>query len=143
MTKASKDHAAKKGRAPPQAVRRQEIDSKVGGSRELETNENIVTVHFHFKFFEGDITIIPIDPGLDVEFPSMPGTGDYFSITLPFTDRSALMRAHIVDRVECAIDIEERDALPLDLDAFALACRNVADLGHFDKIGHAILLSPK
>jgi hypothetical protein len=53
------------------------------------------------------------------------------------------MWTHIIEGVDRSIDIKESDPFIPDFDTLALTCGNVAELGHFDEIGHAVLLVPK
>ena len=49
-------------------------------------------------------------PGFDIEVRAVPWAGDAFPVQLTFTQRPAPVSAGVVDRVECALRIEEHDA---------------------------------
>ena len=64
----------------------------------------------------------------DVELRAVPRASDRETIQLPFGQRAAVVRANVVDRVELAVDMKQRDQPLFDLDQLP------ARIGHF---GHS------
>src|SRR5713101_6364275 len=103
-------------------------------------NENVVAINQHFELLLYNVRVVPIHASRDIVFPPMPGTGDNCSTEFSLTQRPALMGADIIDGVVGAVHIEDGDPLSLNLDTLALTGGNLAGLGDFDEIGHAVLL---
>src|SRR5262245_20243419 len=63
--------------------------------------------------------------GGDVVLPRVPRAGDDAALELALAERTAAVRAFVVDRVEAAVDVEQRQLLPLDGDGLARPGRDL------------------
>src|SRR5205823_13612205 len=68
--------------------------------------------------------------GLDVVDGPMPRARDLLARYLALRERTATVRAGVVDGVEAPVKVEESDLLPRDLDALRLTWREFARVGH-------------
>jgi hypothetical protein len=66
----------------------------------------------------------------------MPRATNLVPFEFTFGERTAVMRADIVDRVELTIDIEQRDGPAIEVEQLLSARRNFVQLGHSDGIRH-------
>src|SRR5262249_17242186 len=77
-----------------------------------------------------------------VELPAMPGAGDNTAAQLPLPQRPALVRAHAIQRVNCAIHVVQRH-YPVIGNAFARgAWRTFANGDEWNPVGHGTIHSP-
>jgi hypothetical protein len=65
---------------------------------------------------------------------AVPWTGDFGAGNLTFTKRTAYVRTTIVDGVESAVDIKERDLVSVYFDQLCLTRRNFAGPGDLHKL---------
>src|SRR5438876_5783243 len=71
-----------------------------------------------------------------VVLPAVPRAGDDHALELALPERPATVEAGVVDGVERAAHVEERDLLAARLDALARSGRDVADGGDFHEGRH-------
>src|SRR5438552_5709001 len=84
---------------------------------------DLVNAHLHFVAFDGDrVCLHGADggeddgaPGLDIELRAVARAFDAVTLELALVERSAVVRADVVDRVELAVYVAERDAFSIDL----------------------------
>jgi len=77
---------------------------------------NLVSFDPYGTAGDGDVRILRSFAGLYVESPSVPRTFDDVALQMAFSERSARMRAGIVDGVEGSVDIKKGNPNPLDFD---------------------------
>ena len=61
----------------------------------------------------------------------MPRTGDLVADEFAVDERASVVRADVVNRIEAALNVEERDHLALHFD------QELARIGDFRHVGHA------
>src|SRR5262245_40415549 len=97
---------------------------------------NIVTDDPGLVMRDADTRILDQRAGADVELPSVPWARDDAVANDAIGQRPAAMEAHIVDRVERAADVEERDPALVDGHLARLARRELVHSGHGDEVRH-------
>jgi len=71
------------------------------------------------------VRVFTVFSGRDIEIPGVPRAGNHIAVQLALAQWTALVRAHIVQGVEAAIDIEDGYLLIVDLKTPALAFGDV------------------
>jgi len=74
--------------------------------------------------------------GSHVELRAVPRTGDLAVAKSPFAQRSAVVRADVVDAVDVAVDLAQNDDPLADLDDQRSRIRNIGDSCNFRKFSH-------
>src|SRR5262245_47022330 len=74
-----------------------------------------------------DAGIVGVGAGGDVPAPGVPGAEHDLALEVAFTERAASVDAGVVERVECPLDVEERQVLALGFDHAPLPDRDVLD----------------
>ena len=103
---------------------------------------HVCALHPHFHASHADLRIFRPLTGTDVESPPVPGAFDPFTIHASFAERSACMRACIIDDMKGSVDITEGEKNSLDFNGAAGARRNLVHLGDGDIVGLRIHKRP-
>ena len=74
----------------------------------------------------------------NVEFRSVPGTGDLETFELAVAQCPPVMCANIVQRVKISVGMKQRDQLVLDFDQRFTGVGNFGHFGNFDPGGHVV-----
>src|SRR5262245_5264570 len=97
-----------------------------------ELDEDVAVVDGHREARHFHRRVVGVGAGRDVPAPRVPWAGDEPALEIAFAERSAAMDARVVDRVEGAIDVEERQVPALGRDDAPFADRHVLDGGQPD-----------
>src|SRR5438477_3129324 len=104
---------------------------------------DLVNAHLHFVAFDGDrICLHGADggeddgaAGLDIELRAVARAFDAVTLEHALVERSAVVRADVVDRVELAVYVAEGDALAIDVVNADVSGRRLAHLPDCDEAG--------
>lgn len=91
----------------------------------------------HVDFTIDDADVVSADPdlrilletaGADLIAPAVPGTGhDIMGIDRPFAERTGMVEAEVVERMEAVGEPEQRDVTALDLDEVSAGTESVGN----------------
>src|SRR5450759_609806 len=73
----------------------------------------------------------------DVEDGAVPWAGHFRADEHPLRERSAAMRAGVVNRIECSVDVENRYFLPAGFFCLGLTRSDLSGSGNLDEISHS------
>ena len=80
---------------------------------------------------------VPSDAAsLDIEVRCVPGTFDFLADDLPFGEGAAFVRTVVINRADLAMEVYEREALPLHLNTDRTVFGNLLLLRDFDESRH-------
>ena len=74
--------------------------------------------------------------GADVELRPVPRAGDLVVAKFAVGERTAVVCTDVVDGVEHAADVKQRDHVAADLDERLARIRNLGDIGDADELCH-------
>src|SRR5262249_26041358 len=89
-----------------------------------------------------DGRVIGVGPRGHVPAPAVPGTDHDLALHVPLAQRSAPVRAEVVDRVVAARHVEHGDALAVHLNGPRLALAELADRGDLRPVRHSSSPAP-
>src|SRR5262249_56058794 len=109
--------------------------------RSADRDEHVAALELHVV--ARDLQIVgDALAGAHIVLPGVPGTGDYAALEVALAERSATMRALVVERVERAVDVEERDFLAVHRHELCRSGRNIRNRAGLRERRHRRLLAP-
>lgn len=94
-------------------------------------DENFRAVHFHFVGGHAHFRVEGEMAGLHAKLPGVPRAFQLVAIEPAFAQRAAAVDAEVVDGVELARNIAQRDVLPQQDNVLDAAWRYVGDISNF------------
>src|ERR1700691_6486996 len=89
-------------------------------------HQHVVALDSHGKAAHAHRRIVDVRAGGEVELPSVPRTDHARAVDFALAERAAQMAAGVVDRMEAAARVEDRDSSATHLDDLGAALGNLA-----------------